>query len=67
MELKKDWQFETTMDAIASGVIPAKAFPVDNVHVFDEEPICATIVIDPDICDLLTVAVRVIDWIDKAF
>jgi hypothetical protein len=55
------------MDAIASGVIPAKAFPVDNVHVFDEEPISATIVIDPDICDLLTVAVRVIDWIDKAF
>jgi hypothetical protein len=55
------------MDAIASGVIPAKAFPVDNVHVFDEETISETIINDPDICDLLTVAIKVIDWIDKAF
>ena len=61
MELKKDWQLETTIDAIASGVTPANAFPVDKVHVFVDDPIFAMIVMEAEIVDRPRVAVKVID------
>ena len=67
IEPKKDWQFDTTRDDIASGVIPANTLEVDMVHVFVDEPMLATIVMDPETDVLLIVALREIDLIDKAF